>query len=130
MTTEHDPGSGSTEAPVVDLDPETYPTVDDVPGSVVDEALDEPSDAPGGGSAGPESLPGVGDIDPEAPLPERAPGEDVQADDQVGSSDDVVPSDKDLLRGGSGEQGDPSHPATDEDLLRGGSGWSEPSEER
>jgi hypothetical protein len=129
MTTERDAGSGSTEAPVVDLDPEAYPTVDEVPGAVVDEALDEPSDAPGGADR-PEAFPGVADIDPEAPLPERAPAEDPEVDDQVGSGRAAVAADKDLLRGGSGEEGEPRHPATDDDLLRGGSGWSEPSEDR
>ena len=39
-------------------------------------------------------------------------------------------TDKDLLRGGSGEQGQSRHPATDEDLLHEGSGWSEPTEDR
>ena len=43
---------------------------------------------------------------------------------------DVVEKDKDLLRGGSGEQGQSRHPATDEDLLNEGSGWSEPTEDR
>lgn len=42
-------------------------------------------------------------------------------DDDAGT--DVVESDKDLLRGGSGEQGRSRHPATDEDLLHEGSGW-------
>ena len=70
------------------------------------------------------TLPGVEGIDPEAALPEHAPGED----DQVGSGPDDVAGEKDLLRGGSGEQGEPSHPATDDDLLRGGSGWSETAE--
>jgi len=49
-------------------------------------------------------------------------------DDMDGT--DVVEKDKDLLRGGSGEQGQSRHPATDEDLLNEGSGWSEPTEDR
>jgi len=49
-------------------------------------------------------------------------------DDKDGT--DVVEKDKDLLRGGSGEQGQSRHPATDEDLLNEGSGWSEPTEDR
>ena len=50
--------------------------------------------------------------------------------DDKDAGTDVVEKDKDLLRGGSGEQGQSRHPATDEDLLNEGSGWSEPTEDR
>ncbi len=51
-------------------------------------------------------------------------------DDDADAGTVVVEKDKDLLRGGSGEQGRSRHPATDEDLLNEGSGWSEPTEDR
>ena len=107
--------------PVVDLDPEAHPDATDVvEGPVGSASLVDPVQNPDGG-ADLERLPGVGDIDPEAPLPVHAPGEDVE----TGPGEDDVPVSKDLLRGGSGEQGEPRHPATDDDLLRNGTGWSE-----
>lgn len=100
--------------PVVDLDPETR--TDATP-----REPDREGDL--------EEFPGMERID-EAPFPQRAPGDGRPDGDESAPRDDDVTVDKDLLRGGSGEQAAPRHPETDDDLLRGGAGWSEPAEER
>ena len=76
--------------------------VDVVEGPIGAAHLVEPSDIPESGNL---------DAFPEF--------EDVTADHRSGDD-----RDKDILRGGSGERGEPTDPATNDDLLGGGSGES------